>query len=78
MENGLNLVKNTLKETMPKYILDEYKLADINTSIKQIHFPNTFEEFEKARKRLSFEELLIMQLLLLNLKNKCMKKEAGI
>lgn len=78
MENGLGLVKNTLKETMPKYVLDEYKLIDINSAINKIHFPNSFEEFEMARKRLAFEELLTMQLLLLNLKNKCMKKETGI
>lgn len=78
IENGLSLVKNSLKETMPKYILDEYKLLDINRAINEIHFPKDFEEFEKARERLSFEELLTMQLLLLNLKNQCAKKESGI
>lgn len=78
IENGLNDVKGTLKETMPKYILDEYKLIDINSANTKIHFPDTFEDFEKARKRLAFEELLNMQLLLLNLKNKCMQKQTGI
>lgn len=78
IENGLNLVKNSLDETIPSYILKEYRLLDINSSINKIHFPSNFEEFETARKRLAFEELLNMQLLLLNLKNKCMKKEAGI
>ena len=63
---------------MPDYILEEYKILDINSAISKIHFPNDFEEFEKARKRLAFEELLTMQLLLLNLKNKCMQKETGI
>ncbi len=43
-----------------------------------IHFPENFEQFEMARKRLAFEELLTMQLLLLNLKNQCMKKQSGI
>lgn len=78
IENGLSLVKNKLDETIPEYILKEYKLLDINSAINKIHFPENFEEFEKARYRLAFEELLTMQLLLLNLKNKCMEKQSGI
>lgn len=78
IENGLKLVENSLEESLPKYILDEYKLLDINSATHKIHFPTNFEEFEKARRRLAFEELLTMQLLLLNLKNKCMKKQTGI
>ena len=78
IENGLSLVKNKLDETLPDYILNEYKLLDINSASDKIHFPENFEEFEKARTRLAFEELLIMQLLLLNLKNKCMEKQTGI
>jgi len=78
IENGLNLVKGKLEETIPSYIIEENKLLDINSAVSKIHFPNSFEEFEKARIRLAFEELLTMQISLLNLKNKCMKKESGI
>ena len=78
IENGLSLVKNKLEETIPEYILKEYNLLDINSATNKIHFPESFEEFEKARTRFAFEELLTMQLLLLNLKNKCMEKQSGI
>ena len=78
IENGLSLVQNNLEETMPSYILEEYNLLDINSAVHKIHFPENFEEFQKARTRLAFEELLIMQLLLLSLKNKAMEKESGI
>ena len=78
IENGLALVKDKLEETIPKYILDEYKLLDINSATNKIHFPENFVEFEKARKRLAFEELLTMQLLLLNLKNKANSELKGI
>lgn len=78
IQNGLGIVKDSLEETMPQYILDEYKLMEINSAINKIHFPKSFEEFEEARRRLVFEELLTMQLLLLNLKNKCMQKQTGI
>ena len=78
IENGLKLVKDSLEETIPDYILKENNLIDLNSAIRKIHFPENFEEFEKARTRLAFEELLTMQLLLLRLKNKCMQKESGI
>lgn len=78
IENGLSEVEGKLEETLPQYILDEYKLCDINTAIKQIHFPNTFEEFNIARTRLVFEELFSMQLALLSLKNKYDVQQEGI
>lgn len=80
MENGLKLVKEEelLKETLPDYITKEYKLMDSKTAIEQIHFPKDFESFEKARKRLVFEELLTMQLALIHLKNQYTKEEKGI
>lgn len=78
IENGLNLVKYSLEETLPTYLLDEYHLRDINSSINSIHFPKDFKDFEEARKRLVFEELLGMQLALLSLKNMNTQEEAGI
>lgn len=78
MENGLKEVYNNLEETLPKYLLEEYSLDDINKAIKNIHFPKDFGEYNKARKRLVFEELLIMQLALLNLKTKYTVNSKGI
>ena len=80
MENGLKVVKeeNLLEETLPDYIIEEYKLEDSKTAIEQIHFPKDFASFEKARKRLVFEELLSMQLALMSLKNLYTKEEKGI
>ena len=80
MENGLKVVKeeNLLEETLPDYIREEYKLEDSKTALDQIHFPKDFASFEKARKRLVFEELLSMQLALISLKNQYTKEEKGI
>ena len=69
IENGLSEVKGQLPETLPEYILQENNLWDINSTIERIHFPHEFSDFNKARKRLVFEELLTMQLALLKLKN---------
>lgn len=80
IENGLNAIKNEggLEETLPQYLIEEYKLYDINTATNKIHFPQNFEEFEKARNRLVFEELLSMQMALIGLKNKYTKEQKGI
>ena len=78
IENSLGMLEGELEETLPKYIVDEYKLMEINSATKKIHFPNNFEEFKKARNRLVFEELLSMQLGLLMLKNKYSQKDVGI
>ncbi len=78
MEAGLLEVDGKLKETLPKYILENYHLLGINQAIKQIHFPNQLEDFNIARKRLVFEELLSTQLALLSLKNSYRNDEKGI
>ncbi len=69
MEAGIKEVYGNLPETLPDYLLKEYNLEDINNATKHIHFPDEFKDFNIARKRLVFEELLSVQLALLELKN---------
>ncbi len=78
IEQGLSEINGNLPETLPDYLIKEYKLLDINTAIQQIHFPENFNSYNKARERLVFEELLIMQLALLSLKDNCNKEIKGI
>ena len=78
MENGVAEVSGKLPETMPQYFMQKYNLCDINTAVKQIHFPNDFEQFRLARKWLVFEDLLSMQLALLSLKSKYEVQKQGI
>lgn len=78
IENGLKEVNNGLEETLPKYLIEEYNLDGINKAINDIHFPKNFGEYNKARKRLVFEELLIMQLALLNLRTQYTVNSKGI
>lgn len=80
IENGLKDVEEDggLKETLPQYILNEYKLEEINKAIETVHFPREFADFEIARKRFVFEELLSTQLALLQLKNSNLKDHKGI
>ena len=78
IEEAIKKVYGKLEETLPEYILEENQLQNINDATKCIHFPNEFKDFNVARKRLVFEELLSVQLALLMLKNKYKTNKNGI
>ncbi len=78
IETGLQDVNGKLDEVLPEYLLNKYNLYDYNTAINQIHFPEDFEKFNKARRTLAFEELFSMQLALLKLKNRYETNKPGI
>ena len=56
MENALSEVNGKLEETLPNYIINKYHFYDINTAIKQIHFPDNFEKFKLAQNKLHKSE----------------------
>ena len=78
MESGINEVYGKLEETLPEYILEKYKLLEINEAIKNIHFPKSNSDFIRAKNRLVFEELLGVQLALLNLREGYNLEKKGI
>ncbi len=59
-----------IPETLDKSVRDKYKLISLDRAIRQIHFPDSNEDVQKARYRLIFEELLTLQLGLLKLKGR--------
>lgn len=59
-----------IPETLDKSVRDKYKLISLDRAIRQIHFPDSDEDVQKARYRLIFEELLTLQLGLLKLKGR--------
>lgn len=61
---------NLYEEYMPADILKAENLIDFKTAIKNIHFPENDEMLKKARERLSFDELFLLQLKVLNKKKK--------
>lgn len=58
-----------ISETLDDTIREKYGLISLDRAIRLIHMPETEEDSAKARKRLIFEELLILQLGLLKLKS---------
>ena len=58
------------EDPLPISIREKYGLCDLLYALNNIHFPKTSEALERAKKRLVFEELFILQLSLTLLKGK--------
>lgn len=63
MEEALKSA-GALAEYIPKSIREKYGISDINYAMKNIHFPESFSDYQSARKRFVFEELLLLRLAL--------------
>jgi ATP-dependent DNA helicase RecG len=69
---------NHIHETLPPYLVSQFRLMDKKSALVQIHFPRNSSELQKARYRLKFEELFYIQLRLLKLKITRMESFPGI
>ncbi len=78
IENALKLSNNQFEEFLPSWIRKDYDICELNFAINNIHFPEKKEDFMVARKRIAFQELLLLQLGLLNLKEKGKVEDIGI
>ncbi|MEK7673368.1 MAG: ATP-dependent DNA helicase RecG [Patescibacteria group bacterium] len=56
------------EEYLPEEIITEHQLLPYRRAIKNIHFPETDELLKRARERLSFDELFLLQLKVLQKK----------
>ena len=62
ISNALEDYSNTIKNIIPDSIREEYGILEKNKAIKSIHFPKNFEDAEKARTSIVFEELFLLEL----------------
>ena len=65
---ALNFVKNKITDLFPADFREKYNLAEINFSIRRIHFPNSKHDLQLAKRRLKFEEIFMVQTALLHIK----------
>ena len=67
---ALALLPSPLADPLPEQMRLDCRLCDLRTALENIHFPKNKEALEQARRRLIFEELLVLQLGLLRLKSR--------
>lgn len=66
--NAINTYKNEIDNVLPDYIREKYGILDKKIAVEQIHFPESIELLEQARFSLIFEELFLIQLKLVRLR----------
>jgi len=57
-------LETSLPDFLPQELLDKYQLIGQGTALRDIHFPEDMDILQAARRRLKFNELFFMQLLL--------------
>jgi len=53
---------NRLPDHLPSESRDRLELMPLDEAVRQIHFPDNWDKLEAARRRLAFDELLLIQL----------------
>lgn len=66
--NAIQMYKNEIENILPDFIREKYGILDKKVAVEQIHFPESMEMLEKARFSLIFEELFLIQLKLIRLR----------
>lgn len=75
------LSKDGLNEASEIFNQEEretYRLSDIKEALQYIHYPPNYEELDKARRRLIFEEFYLLQLSLATIRRSSRQRKEGI
>lgn len=78
VSNALRIYGSAISDNLPQHIREEYDLYSLKQALSQIHFPTDPESLQKAKDRLIFEELLLLQIGLLQLKGRNKGKTTAI
>ena len=71
--NAIEMYQEHIINVLPDFIRKKYGILDKKDAIKQVHFPETMETLEQARFSLIFEELFLIQLKLIRLRESTAK-----
>jgi len=69
-------IKNEISEIIPQKTIREHNLLPVKQAIWQIHFPDSIKLAQNAKKRFAFEELFLIELIVLKRKIKTLQKKS--
>ena len=75
---SLDIGLGQIIEYMPKAVLQRQGLMGLKTAISKMHFPDLDTELNSARRRLAFDELMMIQLSVLKRRNEWQTQSEGI
>ncbi len=62
VRSALSAYREDIEETLPQEYLESFRLMGRREALEAIHFPRDYKQAESAKRRLIFEELLVLQL----------------
>jgi ATP-dependent DNA helicase RecG len=77
MANLIKGLPGKFEETLPAWLLQKLNLVNLDTAMRQIHFPDSSGQYKRAQLRLKFEELFYIQLHILHSKTDRNKRYRG-
>lgn len=77
IKNLIIELSNKINETLPEYVIKLNKLMSLEQALMEIHFPSSTELLTKAKYRLKFEELFLLQIGHLYEKGRRLSKNNG-
>lgn len=78
IKQAVEIMKSLPFETVPDYIIKENNLVPLSYALENIHFPESMAASEKSRRRLAFDELLMLHLSMSVIKFQNKKHTANI
>ncbi|NLY71886.1 MAG: ATP-dependent DNA helicase RecG, partial [Clostridiales bacterium] len=67
-----------LEDHLPLYLIKENRMCDLHYAIENIHFPKDVQKLKESKYRLVYDELFLLQLALLSIKQRFDKDISGI
>jgi ATP-dependent DNA helicase RecG len=77
INNAVDNYSEKIQETLPEHIVSQKKLLDLNSTIKNLHFPDSEDTLNTARYRIKFEELFYFECMVALRKAIIKKKRKG-
>ncbi|MBQ9673124.1 MAG: ATP-dependent DNA helicase RecG [Ruminococcus sp.] len=77
VDSAIKMLPEKINDPLPQWLRDRYNLQGLGYAIRKIHFPSNSDELFVAKRRLVFEELLILNLGLRYLRSNT-REENGI
>ena len=78
IKTALDATSDQIIDHLPPQSINRTNVLGLKDAITQIHYPESQPEFNRARHRLAFDELLLLQLIVLMRKNSWQQEEFGI
>ena len=75
--NSIELYKDEIVNVVPDFIRERLGVMDKKVAVEQIHFPDSLSNLERARFSLIFEELFLVQLKLIRLRENTAKNTSS-